>query len=86
VRKIYLGRLPGLKETFNMIPFPVKLRQEHEQWRKDNPDLAKKLDDEMDAVMTRVIKDSESKYGKQSQGVYRIDPDSFKNILREIKT
>lgn len=65
-----------------MFPFPTKLRKEHEQWRKDNPALAKELDDEIDVVMKKVIKDSESKYGKQKNGVYRIDPDSFKDILR----
>lgn len=64
-----------------MFPFPEKLRKEHEQWRKDNPDLAKELDDEIDVVMSKVIKDSEAKYGKQRAGVYRIDPDSFKDIL-----
>lgn len=63
-----------------MFPFPEKLRKEHEQWRKDNPEQAKELDDEVDAVMNKLIAHSEAKYGKQRPGIYRIDPDFFKNV------
>ena len=53
------------------------MRKEYEKWRKENPDQAKELDKECDAMMAKVKKLSEAKYGKQRPGIYRIDSSMF---------
>lgn len=66
-----------------MFPFPEKLRKEHEQWRKDNPEQAAAMDSEINDIMNRVAQKSLEKYGVQKNGCYRIDDKLFLDAIRE---
>lgn len=61
--------------------FPTQSAAELKKWRKDNPALAAKQDQEMAAAMSRLKAASLKKYGKQANGCLRIDPKMFLESL-----
>lgn len=68
-----------------MVIFPKKLSEEHEKWRRENPEEAARLDAESDRVMAEVRAASEKKFGPQPKGICRIDPEMMSKALRNSK-
>jgi hypothetical protein len=62
---------------------PKKMVEDHERWRRENPEEAARLDAESDRVMAEVLKASEKKFGPQPDGICRIDPKMFAQAVRK---
>ena len=63
---------------------PKKLLEEHEQWRRENPEEAARMDAESDQVMAELLKASEKKFGPQPEGICQIDPKMFTRAVRKV--